>query len=82
MVVIRLARFGATHRPKYRITVADQRRHATGKYIEVIGSYNPRPEGKDKELVLDMEKAQDWIKKGAQPTRRVKSLLKKAGATA
>lgn len=82
MVVIRLARGGATHRPKYRITVADSRRAATGKYIEVIGSYNPRPEGKDVGLVLDVVKAKEWIAKGAQPTKRVQSLLKKAEASA
>mgnify|MGYP002713322544 CR=1 FL=1 len=80
MVVIRLARVGQTHRPKYRITVADSRRAATGKYIEVIGSYNPKPEGKDVGLVLDMEKVNAWIGKGAQPTKRVQSLIKKAQA--
>ena len=82
MVVIRLARFGATHQPKYRVTVADSRCPATGKLIEVIGSYNPSPKGKDPGLVLDVEKANAWIKKGAQPTNRVKSLLKKAQAKA
>lgn len=81
MVVIRLARFGATHRPKYRVTVADQRRWRNGKFIEVIGQYNPRPEGRDKGLVLDLDKANEWIKKGAQPSDRVKSLIKMAEAS-
>ncbi len=80
MVVIRLARFGSKHRPKYRVTVADQRRAATGKYIEVVGNYNPSPMGKEEELRLDMEKVNSWISKGAQPTQRVKSLIKKAQA--
>ncbi len=78
MVVIRLARFGTKHAPKYRITVADQRRYVTGKYIEIIGTYNPAPRGRDKKVVLDMEKANSWIKKGAQPTDRVKHIIKLA----
>ncbi len=82
MVVIRLARVGQTHRPKYRITVADSRRAATGKYIEVIGTFNPKPEGKDVGLVIDMDKVNSWVGKGAQPTRRVQSLIKKAQAGA
>lgn len=81
MVVIRLARFGTKHAPKYRITVADQRRYVTGKYIEVIGTYNPAPRGQEKKVVLDLPKAQEWIKKGAQPTDRVKHVMKLAQAT-
>lgn len=81
MVVIRLARFGTKHAPKYRITVADQRRYVTGKYIEVIGTYNPAPKGQDKKVVLDMAKTNDWIKKGAQPTDRVKHIIKLAQAS-
>jgi small subunit ribosomal protein S16 len=77
MVVIRLARFGKKHSPKYRITVADSRRWLGGKFIEVVGSYNPTPSGEEKELSFDMEKVQAWIKKGAQPSDRVKSLLRK-----
>ncbi len=75
MVVIRLARFGTKHAPKYRITVADQRRYVTGKYIEVVGTYNPSPRGQDKKVVLDLDKVNSWIKKGAQPTDRVKHLI-------
>ena len=78
MVVIRLARFGKKHDPKYRITVADSRRWLGGKFIEVLGHYNPTPKGQEKELTVDMEKVQDWIKKGAQPSDRMKSLLRKA----
>lgn len=78
MVVIRLARFGSTHRPKYRITVADQRRWLGGKYIEVLGHFNPSPRGQEKKLEINLEKANDWIRKGAQPTDRVKKLLKEA----
>lgn len=82
MVVIRLARFGKKHSPRYRITVADSRRWLGGKFIEVIGHYNPTPSGDEKEFSCDMEKVQSWIAKGAQPSDRVKSLLRKAGAQA
>jgi len=77
-VVIRLARFGTKHAPKYRITVADQRRYVTGKYLEVLGTYIPTPSGQDKKVVMDMAKAQEWIKKGAQPSDRVKHVMKLA----
>lgn len=75
-VVIRLARFGSTHEPKYRITVADSRRYVKSKYLEILGFYNPTPRGKDNGLVIDMEKTQSWIKKGAQPSDRVRSILR------
>ncbi|MCB0411145.1 MAG: 30S ribosomal protein S16 [Bdellovibrionales bacterium] len=78
MVVIRLARFGSKHRPKYRVTVADSRKYVTGKFIEVIGYFNPSPRGKEQRLEIDMVKANDWISKGAQPSERVKSLLRSA----
>lgn len=77
MVVIRLARFGTKHKPKYRITVADSRRPLGGKFIEVLGHYNPFPSGQDKGFACDIEKYNEWVKKGAQPTGRVKSLIKK-----
>ncbi len=78
MVVIRLNRGGSKKRPKYRITVADSRAWLGGRFLEVIGHYNPNPRGQDKKLVLDLDKANEWIKKGAQPTQRVKSLIKMA----
>ncbi len=79
MVVIRLARFGAKNQPRYRVTVADSRRHATKKFIEVLGSYNPSSKEAGA-LVIDIEKMNAWIKKGAQPTDRVKFLVKKLQA--
>ena len=83
MVVIRLARFGKKHSPRYRITVADSRRWLGGKFIEIIGHYNPTPSGQEKEFEINMEKCEDWIRKGAQPSDRMKSLLRKAkGQTA
>ena len=76
MVVIRLARTGKKHDPKYRITVADSRRYATGKFLEVIGTYIPTPRGQDKRVILDMDKYSSWVKKGAQPSLRVKHVVK------
>ncbi len=77
MVVIRLARFGTKHVPKYRVTVADQKYAATGRFLEIVGLYNPHPLGKDKELTLDIERIQAWVKQGAKPTERVQSLMRK-----
>lgn len=77
-VVIRLARTGAKHDPKYRVTVADSRRYVTGKFLEVIGYYNPLARGNDKKVEINLEKLNEWIKKGAQPTDRVKHVIKLA----
>ena len=82
MVVIRLARFGSTHRPKYRVTVADQRRHATGRFIEVIGNYDPLAKDMKTGLRLDLDRVKSWVAKGAQPTKRVKYLISKAESQA
>lgn len=81
-VVIRLARFGSKHEPRYRITVADSRKYVTGKFLEVIGHYNPLAQGQEKKVVLDQERLQDWISKGAQPSDRVKHVMKLAQSAA
>ena len=78
MVVIRLNRGGSKKRPKYRITVADSRRWLGGKFLEVIGNYNPAPRGSEKAITIDIEKAEAWIAQGAQPTPRVATLLRTA----
>lgn len=78
MVVIRLSRVGRKKAPKYRVTVADSRMHVTKKFIEVLGIYNPAPSGKAERIRLNLEKVDEWIKKGAQPTDRVKHLIKLA----
>ncbi len=75
-VVIRLARQGKKHAPKYRITVADSRRYVTSKCLDVLGSYNPSASATEKKIVLDMERLQDWIKKGAQPSDRVRHVMR------
>lgn len=78
MVVIRLSRVGRKKAPKYRVTVADSRMHVTKKFIEVLGIYNPAPSGKAERIRLNLEKVEAWIQKGAQPTDRVKHLIKLA----
>ena len=77
MVKIRLRRMGAKKAPFYRIVVADSRSPRDGRCIEEIGTYNPRLESEN--ITVDVEKAQTWIKNGAQPTDTVRGLLKKAG---
>ena len=79
MVVIRLARVGKKHDPKYRITVADSRKYVTGKFIEVLGTYVPTPMGKEQKVTLNVEKAKEWLTKGAQPSDTVRHVLKLAG---
>ena len=77
MVKIRLRRMGAKKAPFYRIVVADSRSPRDGRCIEEIGTYNPMNE--QAAITVDAEKAQTWIKNGAQPTDTVRALLKKAG---
>ena len=78
-VKIRLKRMGAKNDPFYRVVVADSRYPRDGRFIEELGHYNPTTNPVD--IKIDIEKAQTWIKNGAQPTETVKSLLKKAGMT-
>ena len=77
MVKIRLRRMGAKKAPFYRIVVADARSPRDGRCIEEIGTYNPLTD--PAVINVDAEKAQAWIKTGAQPTDTVRGLLKKAG---
>ena len=79
MVKIRLTRTGAKKAPSYRIVVADSRYPRDGRFIEILGAYDPMAENA---VVLDNEKAKEWIAKGAQPTETVKALLKKNGVIA
>ena len=77
MVKIRLRRMGAKKAPFYRIVVADARSPRDGRCIEEIGTYNPLTNPAT--ISVDVEKAQAWIKNGAQPTDTVRDLLKNAG---
>jgi small subunit ribosomal protein S16 len=77
---IRLSRGGAKKRPFYRVVVADARMPRDGRFIEKIGTFDPLKAKDDaSRLVLDVEKAKDWLAKGAQPTDRVERLLSNLG---
>jgi small subunit ribosomal protein S16 len=79
-VHIRLRRTGTTRKPAYRVVVADSRAARDGKFIEVLGHYNPLTNPPT--IKIEVEKAQAWIKKGAQPSNTVKTLLARASAAA
>ena len=75
---IRLRREGRKKVPMYRIVIADREAPRDGRFIEVIGTYNPKA-ADTRQVVVDADKARAWIAKGATPTETVQSLLKKAG---
>ena len=76
-VKMRLTRLGDKRTPFYRIVVADSRVTRDGKYIDLVGTYNPLTN--PAEVKIDAEKANTWLKNGAQPTETVKALLVKEG---
>ncbi|CRI67995.1 MULTISPECIES: 30S ribosomal protein S16 [Thiocapsa] len=78
MVTIRLSRGGSKKNPFYQIVVADIRAKRDGRYIERLGFFNPLAKGGEVELRVDRQRAQYWVERGAQPTDRVKQLLKQA----
>jgi small subunit ribosomal protein S16 len=78
-VVLRLMRAGAKKRPFYRIVAADSRRQRDGRFIEILGHYNPI--AKPHTLVIEKERAEAWIANGAQPSEQVASLLRTIGVT-
>jgi small subunit ribosomal protein S16 len=73
-VSIRLRREGAKNRPYYRVVVADSRSPRDGKFIEIIGTYDPKQTGQNS--AFSVERAEYWISKGAQPSDTVRSLIK------
>jgi small subunit ribosomal protein S16 len=75
MVKIRLRRVGAKKQPHYRVVVADSRAPRDGRFIEMIGHYNPRTEPPT--MVVDLERARYWLGVGAQPTDAVRRILEK-----
>lgn len=77
MVKLRLTRMGATKAPFYRIVAMDSRKARDGKYIDQIGFYNPVSE--PKQIVIDADKAKEWLASGAQPTDTVMGLLVSQG---
>ena len=80
MLSIRLRRTGTTKRPYYRVVVADSRKPRDGRFVEVLGHYDPR---RDPVVVkIDAERANYWMGKGAQPSETVRSLLKQDAKSA
>ena len=80
MIKIRLQRFGSKKRPFYRVVAADSHDPRDGRFIEIIGTYQPINNGE--EVKIDEEKALKWLAQGAQPTDTVKSLFTKLGINA
>ena len=77
-VKLRLTRVGKTKQPQYRIVAADSRSPRDGRFIEILGHYNPRTDPST--LSVDNDKAVKWLRQGAQPTDRVRKLLEISGA--
>ena len=75
-VSIRLRREGTSKRPYYKVVVADARSPRDGKFIEIIGNYDPKKESDTANL--DLSRAEYWITKGAQPTETVRSIIRNA----
>lgn len=76
-VKLRLMRMGKTKQPTYRIVAADARSPRDGKFIEIVGTYEPRQD--PSRVLIDNDKAMAWLRKGAQPTERVETLFKQSG---
>jgi len=79
-VKIRMKRVGAKNKPVFRIVVADGRSPRDGKFIEEVGTYQPRRKGDN--FTMDLERVKYWLSKGAQPSDTVASFIKKATKTA
>ena len=77
-VKLRLTRIGKTKQPQYRIVATDSRSPRDGRFLEIVGHYNPRTE--PSALTMNNDKAVKWLMEGAQPTERVKKLLEISGA--
>jgi len=77
-VKLRLMRMGKKKQPTYRVVAADSRSPRNGRFIEILGTYEPRAE--PSVIKIDADKAVAWLRKGAQPTERVEKLLKLSGA--
>lgn len=80
MVVLRLRREGTKNRPFYRIVAADSRCRRDGRFLEILGTYDPLTDKNGEKLNLDAANA--WIQKGAQPSETVRSIIKRASKAA
>jgi small subunit ribosomal protein S16 len=82
-VKLRLVRMGKRKQPTYRLVAADSRSPRDGRFLEVLGTYEPRGASRatpERVLNVNNERAVDWLRRGAQPTERVEKLLKDSGA--
>lgn len=79
-VKLRLMRMGKKKQPTYRVVAADSRSPRNGRFIEIVGIYDPRPD--PSAVRIDNDKAVGWLRKGAQPTDSVRKLLEISGAMA
>jgi small subunit ribosomal protein S16 len=79
-VKLRLMRMGKKKQPTYRVVAADSRSPRDGRFIEIVGIYDPRPD--PSAIRIDNDKAVDWLRKGAQPTDSVRKILEISGAWA
>lgn len=79
MVKIRLQRFGAAKKPFYRIVAADALAKRDGRFLEIVGTYDPVCKDAENQVKVNHELVIKWLKQGAQPTDTVRSILKKAG---
>lgn len=77
MLRMRLRRVGAKKQPQYRVVIAEARAPRDGRFVEIIGHYNPRTEPST--IKIDEQRAREWLAKGVQPTERVAKLLKAVG---
>jgi small subunit ribosomal protein S16 len=78
-VRLRLSRIGRKKYPAYRIVAADQRSPRDGRFIETVGRYQPANPDKTQQIVVDHEKALQWLKNGADPSETVRALLRRSG---
>lgn len=80
MIAIRLTRKGSKKKPVYRVVVAEKTAPRDGRFLEILGHYNPIPN--PAEFQLDLERVNHWLSKGAKPSDTVRRLIEKATATA
>jgi small subunit ribosomal protein S16 len=80
LIAIRLTRKGTKKKPVYRVVVAEKSSPRDGRFIEILGHYNPIPD--PTEFQIDLERVNHWLSKGAQPSETVRRLIEKATASA
>jgi small subunit ribosomal protein S16 len=79
MVRIRLQRHGSTHTPNYRLVATESSVRRDGRFVEILGSYNPTAKGKTPEVTINLDRVNYWLGVGAQPSDTARSLIKRYG---